>query len=211
MALATADRVISGGNTVLKKASENSIIGSSLLSQSSSSRNVVVLVCKYGEWLKHSSGEQIKWFLNKNRLKNSSNNNNKNNNAPNETTSTSTTATPNSGAMKYTIIQSGSSEANETLSTLIIENYNAARRHHHAERVKCQYKGLARTVRLVNVDGRTLALTPLSAHLTDKVIYKQPFFSLTSATVAVAGASISWLTITSTTATAAILLYFAGH
>jgi hypothetical protein len=121
----------------------------------------VVLVCKYGDIIVNPN-EQIKWFFNKIRIKNNNNINDKskhllavdnnqifktNVNSREEADLSSTTTTthhPNS-FNHYTIIQSISYERNESISTLIIHNFNIK---HHAGRYKCQYKGLIKTVRL---------------------------------------------------------------
>ena len=57
---------------------------------------------------------------------------------------TTTTNHPNS-YNHYSIVQSTSYERNESISTLIIHNFNIK---HHAGRYKCQYKGLVKTVKL---------------------------------------------------------------
>lgn len=137
----------------------------------------VVLVCKYSDLITNPN-EQIKWFFNKIRIKSnndrpkhlleSSNQIFKSDYANSTDQEASTTPSINS-FNQYSIIQSVSYERNESISILVIHNFNIR---HHGGRYKCQYKGLIKTVKL-NPFSR-------NENSSNHLVYKQSVYSVSS-------------------------------
>jgi hypothetical protein len=123
----------------------------------------VVLVCKYDDIIENSK-DQIKWYFNRQRIKNSLDKrrqiglllkNRKN--------LRSTSTTPlfkdhldehqedenvfTDSHNYFTVIQTTSFERNETISSLYIHDFNPK---FHSGKYKCQYKGITKTVRITS-------------------------------------------------------------
>jgi hypothetical protein len=128
------------------------------------------LVCKYNDLITNPA-ENIKWYLNKNKIKSANdlsqikvlaapNNNNNINNGANYEAHRQLNAATNAAELAYghkqptvgqhfTVVQTVAHDTNTTTSTLYINNLSKS----HLGRYRCQYKGLYKTVKLYSLNG----------------------------------------------------------
>lgn len=138
----------------------------------------VVLVCKYDDIIANSK-DQIKWYFNRQRIKNSLDKR-RQSGLPIKKRKTLRSTSANPALLNeqldehqedeniytdshnyFTVIQTTSFERNETISTLYIHDFNPK---FHTGKYKCQYKGITKMVRITSnltKNGKLKAFLPI--------------------------------------------------
>jgi hypothetical protein len=116
------------------------------------------LVCKYNDLITNPA-ENIKWYLNKNKIKSANDlsqikvlaPNGANHEAHRQMNTEYANGNRQPGAgQHFTVVQTVAHDTNTTTSTLYINNLSKS----HLGRYRCQYRGLYKTVRLYTLNGK---------------------------------------------------------